>query len=139
VRQAAAVHVHRAELGAAVQGRHGAAGVQEALGVEGGLETVEGLELGRAELHAHRVELLDADAVLAGDRAADLDAQFEDARAERLGTGKLFVDVRVVGDQRVEIAVAGMEDVRDRQAILGREMRASTRDSSRRGMVPSMQ
>ena len=42
-----------------------------------------------AELHAHLVDLLDADAVLAGDGAADLDAQLQDFGGELLGALQL--------------------------------------------------
>ena len=50
--------------------------------------------------------------------------------------------VGVVEDQRVQIAVAGMEHVGDPQAVCGatsRAMRFSTCGSWRRGIVPSMQ
>ncbi len=85
VRKLAVVHVHLAELGAAGERRDALAGIEQRVRVERGLDAEEALELGRPELHAHLRQLLDADAVLAGDRAADLDAQLEDRGAERLG------------------------------------------------------
>ena len=83
---------------------------------------MEGAQLRACELRAHRVDLLDADAVLARDRAADLDAKLEDARAEGLGAFEIAGFVRIEEDQRMQIAVAGMEDVRAAQAVLLREL-----------------
>src|SRR5690606_23236017 len=76
----AAVHVHGPVLGAALQRGHRLAGVEQAELVEHLLDRVEGLQLAGAELHAHLVDLFDAHAVLAGDGAADLDAQLQDGR-----------------------------------------------------------
>ena len=70
---------------------------------------------------AHQVALLDADAVLAGQHAADLDAEPQDVGAERLGPLELAGLVGVVEDQRMQIAVAGVEDVGDAQAVLRRQ------------------
>ena len=74
-----------------------------------------------AELHAHLAQLLDAHAVLAGDRAADLDADLEDAAAELLRALELAGLARVVEDARMDVAVARVEDVRDHHAVLLRE------------------
>src|SRR5207302_10720924 len=61
--------------------------------------------------------LLDADAVLAGDRAAVADARFQDFRARIHhaldGAGLALVEE----DERMEVAVAGVEDVGDPQAV----------------------
>ena len=86
-------------------------------------------EIVGAEHLAHQVALLDADAVLAGEHAADLDAQPQDLGAERLGPLELARRVGVVEDQRVQIAVAGMEHVGDAQA-------RSARTSRRCGSAP---
>ncbi len=95
-----------------------------------------------AELDAHLVDLLDADAVLAGDGAADLDAQLQDLAAELLGPLQLARVVGVVEDQRVQVAVAGVEHVGHRQAVLlGQLARCGAAPPAARvrGMVPSMQ
>src|SRR5262245_6478467 len=73
------MHVHASHLGAAVQSGHALARIEQALRVEGFLDAMEARELLAAELVAHGVELLDTDAVLTGDRAADVDAQLQDA------------------------------------------------------------
>ncbi len=59
-------------------------GLSRPSGVEGLLHAMEGLQFRGRELHAHLVDLLDADAVLAGDGAADCDAQLQDLGAEGL-------------------------------------------------------
>ena len=77
-----AMDMHGAELGAAMQGGHGLGGVQQASGVEGGLD---GMELGQLlglELDAHLVDLFLADAMLARDGATHLDAQLQDLAAQ---------------------------------------------------------
>src|SRR5882724_1820161 len=85
MRELSAFHAHAAELGAAVQRRDVLAGMEQALGIEGALDALEALDLGRAELHAHLVDLLHAHAVLAGDGAPDLDAFLEHFAREALG------------------------------------------------------
>ena len=74
MRQLPAVYVHPAHLGAAVKRWHRLAGIEQPLGIEGALDRVKALQLQRCELHAHLIDLFDADAVLAGDRPASLDA-----------------------------------------------------------------
>ena len=108
-----AVHMHVTELGAARQGRHRLAGVEQATGIEGRLDGVELGQFEGIELHAHLVDLLDADAVLASNGAADLHAQFEDLAAHLFGTFQLAFLVRVIQNQWVQIAVTGMEYIGD--------------------------
>src|SRR5436309_2695082 len=72
--------------------------------------------LGR-ELHTHRAQLLDAHAVLAGDGAAQAHAGLEDVGAEALAAMQLIGIVGVEEDQRVQVAVAGMEHVDAAQAV----------------------
>ena len=118
------------------------AGIEQPVGVEGALHPHLLLEVGGGELHAHQLALLDADAMLAGQAAAELDAQLENLRAAQLGALELARIVGVVEDQRMQIAVAGMEDIGDAEAVapadLGRS-RSSASDSLDSGMTPSMQ
>ena len=88
--------------------------------------------LGRRELDAHRRQLLDADAVLAGDGAAHRDAELEDLGAERLGAMQLVAVVGVEQDQRMQVAVAGVEDVDAAQRVPASPSRRS-RSACRRG------
>jgi hypothetical protein len=59
--------MHASVFGTAVQARHRLAGIEQARFVEGGLDAVKGHQLRRLVLHAHLVDFLDADAVLASD------------------------------------------------------------------------
>src|SRR5678816_355300 len=69
-REQAALDVHAAVLGAARERRDHLPGIELAGRIEGALEAFHLRPLGGRELDAHRRQLLDADAVLAGDRAA---------------------------------------------------------------------
>lgn len=80
---------------------------------------MEERDLVGVELHAHLVDLLAADAVLARDAAARRDAQLEDLAAERFRAVEFAGPVRVEQDQRVHVAVTRVEHVRDRQPVFG--------------------
>src|SRR5262249_34896939 len=84
-----AMHVHPTEFGAAMQGRKDLAGIEQAFLVERTLESLLLLEIHLGEHGRHQITLLDPDAVLAGQHAAHLDAQFEDLRPERFGPFEL--------------------------------------------------
>ncbi len=124
----ALVHVHPAQLGAAVQLGEDLARVEDLGRVEGAFDPLLLGEVVLVEHGLHQVALLDADAMLAGEHAADLDAEPEDVGAERLGRLDLARDVRVVEDQRVQVAVAGVEDVGDAQAVLARHLLHAVED-----------
>jgi hypothetical protein len=66
--------VQTAQLGAAVQRRKHLAGIEQPVGVEGAFEALLMREIGLVEHFSHKVALLDADPVLAGQDAADLHA-----------------------------------------------------------------
>ena len=80
--------------------------------------------------------------MLAGQHAAHRDAEPQDIGAEGLRRLELARLVGVIEDQRMQIAVAGMEDIGDAQAIAlptSPPWRVSTSGRRRRGIVPSMQ
>ena len=83
------MHMHAAELGAAVQRRKHLAGIEQALVVEGAFDALLLIEIDLGKHHRHQVALFDADAVLAGEHAADFDAQPQDIGAELLGAFEL--------------------------------------------------
>jgi len=118
VPQPAAAHQFLAVLGAALQRRDHLAGIEQALGIEGALHGQHLRAFLGAELHAHGVELLDTDAVLAGDRAAHRDAGLQDVGAELLAPVQLVGIVGIEQDQRMQVAVAGMEHVGAPQPVL---------------------
>ena len=114
------MHVHVPEFGAAMQPREHLAGIEQALGIEGALEPLLLVEIGLRELHRHQIALLDADAVLAGQYAADLDAAPENIGAEFFGPLELIGIIGVVTDQRMQIAIAGMEYIGHAQLVAPR-------------------
>ena len=109
-----------AELGAAMELREHLAGVQQTVRVEGAFEALLMGEVGFVEHCSHEVALFDADPVLAGQHAADRNAQPEDVGTEGLGLLDLARLVGVVENERVQIAVAGMKHIGDAQPVLRR-------------------
>ena len=75
----------------------------------------------------HAALLLAADAVLAGDGAAGVDADLEDAHGEVDGAFFFAGVVGAVEDDGVEVAVAGVEDVGDAKIFGGGHARRSFR------------
>ena len=65
----------------------------------------------------HQVALLDADAMLAGENAPDLDAELENFGAELFGLLQLTRDIGIIENERMQIAIAGMKHVGDAQPI----------------------
>src|SRR5476651_2387250 len=117
-RQLAGVDVHAAEFGAAVQLWKYLAGIQQALVVEGAFQPLLLGEIDFGEHRGHQVALLDADAVLAGQDAADLDAKPEDVSAESFGTVEFVRLVRVIENERMQITVASVKDVGDAELVV---------------------
>ena len=75
----------------------------------------------RGAVHlAEKGALLEADAVLAGDRSAEADAQAEDLGGQDFGAIVRACLTAIVEDQRVQVAVAGMEHVGDADAVCAR-------------------
>jgi hypothetical protein len=83
------MHVHPPQLRAPVQLREDLARVQDLVRVEGALHAHLLVQVALVEHLAHQVALLDADAVLAGEDAADLDAELQDVGAEGLAALQL--------------------------------------------------
>src|SRR4051812_22868243 len=101
------------EFGAAVQLGKYLARVEQTFAVKGAFQALLLIEIDLAEHRWHQIALLDTDAMLAGQNTADLDAEFEDLGAELLGLFELAGLVGIVKDQRVQVAVTGMEHVGD--------------------------
>src|SRR5690606_5009448 len=116
--QLAVVDMHAAEFGAAVQSWNVLARVEQAARVEGRFHRVEQGQLVGIELGAHLVDLLATYTVFTGDAAANLDAKFEDLAAQVFGALQLTFLVGIEEDQRVHVAIAGMEHVGHAQAVL---------------------
>lgn len=117
-RQLAGVHVQRPEFGATPKRRDRFAGVEKTVGVEGAFDGMELFKLLGRELDTHLVQLLDPHAMLPGDGAAGLDANLENLPAERFRPFQLTGGIGVIEDERMQVAVARMEDVGHGQSEL---------------------
>src|SRR3954468_9596326 len=69
------VHRHSAEFGAASELGEDLARIEQMVGIEGALHAHLLVEIDLGELHIHQVALLDADAMFAGQHAADPHAE----------------------------------------------------------------
>src|SRR5271154_6553486 len=117
-RHAAAADMHAAEVGAVMGCRGHRAGLEQSLLVEGAFDALLVLHVDFGEHNRHQVALLDPDAMLAGEHAADLDAKLENVGPERLRALQFPRLIGIVKDQRMEIAVTGMEHVGDAKAVM---------------------
>src|SRR5207237_4289166 len=100
---------HGPRLDARLAGGEDLAGIAAAAGIEGILEALHQGEIGRRKDERHEVGLLEADAVLARDRAADLRANLHDlvpgGDEARLLTGRALV----VEDDSVQGSVTRLD------------------------------
>ena len=114
--------MHRAEFGAALQRGDGFAGVEQSGGIKRGFYRVKLVQFRAAELQTHLVYFFDADAMFAGNGAADFDAQMQNALAEFFGARQFARLIGVEQDQRMQVAVSGVEYIGYRQAIFLRPL-----------------
>jgi hypothetical protein len=94
---------------------------------------IEDLMHGRVQLQFSRGKeqrqigaLFKADTVLAGDDAADGNRSFEHLMRNRLRAAALVGITRIVHDQRMQVAVAGVEDVADLHPVLDAQLLAES-------------
>src|SRR5262245_50134646 len=92
-------------------------GVADATRVEGAAQPLERLQIALREHPRHRARLAHADAVLTGEGAPGVDAGVEDRRGE-LPRSLRLARARVVEDEWMKVAVAGVEHVADEQPVL---------------------
>ena len=85
------------------------------------------------------LQLLQANAVFAGDRAAEADAKADDFGGEDLGAIVCARFAAVIQNQWMQVPVTSMEDVGDANAMLTRDTSISASASPRRarGTTPS--
>ena len=105
-------------LSAQPRGRHDLAGVGEPVGIERAAQTLERGEVGFLEHRRHVGPLVDPDPVLAGDGAARIHARLDDQSRQLLGAFRLALAPGVVADERMQIAIPGVEHVGDAELIL---------------------
>ena len=111
------MHMHAAEFGTAMQGRKHLAGVEQPLRIEGAFDPLLLIEVDLAEHLRHQVALFDTNAMLTGQNATEFDAGPQDIGAKRLGAFDLAGLIGVIENERVQIAVAGMEHVGTAQIV----------------------
>src|SRR6185312_1407785 len=90
--------------------------------IESATHPLHGFQIGLAEHFRHGHFLVCTDAVLAGDRTARRDANFQDAVRQRLRRFFLPGDGPIVKDQWMKIAVPGMKNIRDANSRLRAEV-----------------
>src|SRR5207249_10514034 len=101
----------RRNVGAGIATREDLSGVHGHLGIEGLAPATLRVEVLRTEDPEHEMVLLEADAVLAGERAAGVDRDLEDLGA-RLHHPVDWLGPRVEQQHRVQVPVADVEPVR---------------------------
>src|SRR6516165_10890829 len=117
-RHSPSMDMHAAELGTAVECRKHLARIEQATAVEGAFEPLLLREVGLAEHDRHEIALLHAHPMLTRQYASYLDAELEDLRPEPLGALKLARLVGIVEDERMQVAVSGVEHVGDCEPVL---------------------
>ncbi len=83
------------------------------------------IKIGVAEKQRHEFIFFHAHAVFAGQRATQLDAIAEDFMGGGDGVFKLPRIARIVENDGMQVAVAGMEDIADGEAVLLADPRES--------------
>src|SRR3954467_15410334 len=111
-----------AALGTALQRRHGFAGIEQAMFVKCCFDGMKSLELASVELYAHLVDLFEAHPMLAGDRAAHFDAEFQDRGAISFCALILVAFIGIEHDKRMQVAIARMEHIGALQLKLLRQL-----------------
>ena len=91
--------------------------------VEGGADALHGGEVWLGKHFGHGAFFVFADAVFAGDGAAGFDAKFENFCGESFGGFFLAGNAAVVENERMEIAVTGVENVGDAESGFAAEAR----------------
>ena len=92
--------------------------VQNEVRVECALDLAHGLHAFLAVLQLHPGQLAEADAVLARERAAELDRTAEDVVHRLVDALRLLLVAQVADDRRVHVAVACMTERADRDVVI---------------------
>ena len=103
---------------AALEDGNAFARVERQGGVEGVLDIFKLVQLCGAELAFHLRKLFQANAVLSGNAASDRHRQLENLCAELFRSGDLFSAASIKHNQRMQVTVAGMENVGAAKLVL---------------------
>src|SRR5688572_14442078 len=104
------------DLSAQARRRQHLAGIAETLWIDRVAQLLHHVEIVGGKHPRHVVLLVRADAMLTGNRPAGLDTVLQNLSGDLLGERRLPRNALVVADQRMQIAVAGVEDIADAQA-----------------------
>jgi hypothetical protein len=94
------------------------AGIEGGIGIEGVVDAAHEIEVGVGEEERHELGFFHADAVLAGESAANFDAIADDFGGGLQGALELRGVAGIVEHDGMQVAVAGVENVSDLKAIL---------------------
>jgi len=93
------------------------AGVERAVGIEGVVDAAHEVEIGIGEKQRHELGLFHADAMLAGERAANFDAVANNFSGSLHGAFELPFVARIVENDGMKVAIASVENVADIEAV----------------------
>ena len=92
--------------------------VRQLAGIDRHADPAHRVQIDVVEHLAQVLPLLHPHPVLAGDRAAEVDAESEDLARQLLGAPQFAFDPAIEEDERVQVAIARMEDVGDPDPVL---------------------
>src|ERR1700761_9045182 len=115
-----------ARFAAAFVEREDFTGIQRTLWIKGVVDAAHEIEIGVVEEERHELAFFHADAVLAGETAAHFDAVADDFCGGFHRSLELFVVAKIVENDGMEIAVAGVEDVADVETEFGTDLLDAT-------------
>ena len=116
-----------ANLAAAFAEREDFAGVERAISIEGVMNAAHEVEISVGKKKGHEFGLFHADAVLTGERPADFHAVTDDFGRGLHGAFELTFVARVVKNDGMKIAVAGVKNVADVEAVASADFTDATK------------
>ena len=97
------------------------AGIKEVAGIEGAFQALLVFHIVFCKHFAHQIAFFDTNPVFAGQHAANLDTQPENIGTEFFSIIQFTGHVRIKQYQRMQIAVAGVEDIGNPEAVFFRQ------------------
>ena len=112
------VDMKPSEFRTSMQVRKDLARVQQMSRIKGAFQTLLLLQIIFGELNVHQIALLDTNAVLAGEYTTHFNTASQDVGPEFFGALQFARLVGIKQDQRVEVAITGMEYIRHAKTVL---------------------
>ena len=126
------MNMHRIVFGTSRQSRYRLSWIEQAFGIKNLANQVKLITLLIAELNAHFAQFLDTHTMFAGNRTALFDTQLQNFTTELFGFFELPGIVTIVENKRVEITIAGVENIRNAQFVLLRQSTNFSQNSTQR-------